>query len=55
MQYGELVSSWALDRRDRGLFHDLMRWRVREILIIGSLYDSFVVEADGFLTEQMYG
>jgi hypothetical protein len=55
MNYLELVDALDRDRRERGLFHDLMRYRVREILLVGSLYDSFVVESDGFLTEQIYG
>jgi len=55
MRFAELVRSWEKDRHERGLFHDLMRLRVKEILLVGSLYDSFVVESDGFLTEQIYG
>ncbi|MEI6876281.1 MAG: pyruvate, phosphate dikinase, partial [Spirochaetota bacterium] len=55
MKFPGLVQALEKDRSDRGLFHDLMRYRVREILLVGSLYDSFVVESDGFLTEQIYG
>jgi hypothetical protein len=32
-----------------------MLYRVREVLLVASLYDSFVVESDGVLTEQIYG
>ncbi|HUX38647.1 MAG TPA: PEP/pyruvate-binding domain-containing protein [Rectinemataceae bacterium] len=55
MRFEELLLSWNKERRDRSLFHDLMRYRVSEILLVGSLYDSFVVESDGFLTEQITG
>jgi hypothetical protein len=55
MVYKELVDAWNRERRERLAFHDLMRYRVREILLVGSLYDSFIVESDGFLTEQIYG
>ena len=55
MYFNELVSTYDSQRRERNIYHDLMRDRVREILLVGSLYDSFVVESDGVLTEQIYG
>ena len=55
MYFNELVAAYDQARRERNIFHDLMRYRVREVLLVGSLYDSFVVEADGVLTEQIYG
>ncbi|MGA2547588.1 MAG: PEP/pyruvate-binding domain-containing protein [Rectinemataceae bacterium] len=53
--FDELVDAYEASRRERNVFHDLMRWRVREVLLVGSLYDSFVVESDGILNEQVYG
>jgi hypothetical protein len=53
--FEELVGSYEASRRERDVFHDLMRWRVREVLLVASLYDSFVVESDGILNEQIYG
>jgi len=32
-------------------FHDLMRWRVENILLVSSLYDSFILAGDGQLNE----
>ena len=55
MYFNELVAAYDQQRRERNIFHDLMRFRVREVLLVGSLYDSFVVESDGVLTEQIYG
>jgi hypothetical protein len=55
MYFNELVSAYDRQRRERNIYHDLMRFRVREVLLVGSLYDSFVVESDGILTEQIYG
>ena len=55
MYFNELVAAYDQARRERNIFHDLMRSRVREVLLVGSLYDSFVVESDGVLTEQIYG
>jgi hypothetical protein len=34
--------------------HDLMRYRVTEILLISTPYDGFVLEEDGQLSEQIY-
>jgi hypothetical protein len=55
MFFNELVAAYDQSRRERNIFHDLMGWRVREVLLVASLYDSFVVESDGVLTEQIYG
>ncbi|MHB1393023.1 MAG: PEP/pyruvate-binding domain-containing protein [Clostridia bacterium] len=35
-------------------FHDLMRFRVREILLVSTPYDAFVLEEDGRLSEQIF-
>ena len=55
MYFDDLVEVYYKERRERDMFHDLMRYRVREILLVASLYDSFVLEQDGALSEQIYG
>lgn len=35
-------------------FHDLMKFRVREILLVSTKYDSFVLEEDGHLSEKIF-
>jgi hypothetical protein len=55
MYFDDLVEAYDTSRAERNAFHDLMRYRVREVLLVASLYDAFVVEADGVLTEQIYG
>ncbi|NOZ13220.1 MAG: phosphoenolpyruvate synthase [Acidobacteria bacterium] len=35
-------------------FHDLMQYRVREILLVSSLYDAFVLEEDGRISERIF-
>lgn len=35
-------------------FHDLMKFRVREILLVSCLYDAFVLEEDGRLAERIF-
>jgi len=36
-------------------YHDLMRFKIRDILLVSSLYDAFTLEEDGGLSEQIYG
>jgi hypothetical protein len=55
MYFNELVAAYEKERRDRDIFHDLMRYRVREILLVASLYDAFILESDGALSDQIYG
>lgn len=35
-------------------FHDLMPHRVREVLLVSSLYDAFILQEDGHLSEQVF-
>src|SRR6185503_499262 len=35
-------------------FHGLMPYRVREVLLVASPYDAFILEEDGLLTEQVF-
>ncbi|MFW9930948.1 MAG: DUF5752 family protein, partial [Candidatus Thorarchaeota archaeon] len=36
------------------LFHDLMTKRINDILLVSSLYDNFILEEDGQLTERLF-
>ena len=36
-------------------FHNLMKRRVHEILLVSTFYDAFIFEQDGRLSEQIYG
>lgn len=35
-------------------FHDLMAFRIREILLVSPAYDAFILEEDGRLTERLF-
>ena len=37
------------------IFHDLMPFRVREILLVATVYDAYILEREGQLFEQIYG
>jgi CheY-like chemotaxis protein len=36
------------------LFHDLMTKRINDILLVSSLYDNFILEEDGRITEKLF-
>ena len=40
---------------DRDIFHDLMPFKVKEILIIANLYDAYSIEKEGRFSEHMMG
>lgn len=46
-----------LDRHnsERDVFHDLMPFRVREILMVANLYDAYSIEGEGRFTDLMLG
>ena len=36
------------------IFHELMSKRMRNVLLVSSIYDSFMLEEDGRLSDQIY-
>ena len=40
---------------ERDTFHDLMKFKVKEILLIATLYDAFTIESEGNFTQQILG
>ena len=36
------------------IFHSLMKRRIKEILLVSSAYDNFILEEDGRLSDQIY-
>jgi len=40
---------------DRDIYHDLMQYKVREILLVANLYDAYIIEQEGRFFEQMSG
>ncbi len=39
----------------RDIYHDLMRYKVKEILLIANLYDAYSIESEGRVTDIMLG
>lgn len=40
---------------DRDIYHDLMQYKVREILLVANLYDAYILEQEGRFFEQVTG
>ncbi len=40
---------------ERDIFHDLMPFKVKEILLIATLYDAYTIESEGNFTQQVAG
>jgi len=55
MYFRQLLDKIDQYREKRDIFHDLMQSRVREVLLVAPLYDSFIVEQEGELGEVVYG
>lgn len=54
MKYRPLEEVAGRIERKRVPFSDLMPWRVRRILLVSSLYDSFTFQEDGNLGEMLF-
>jgi CheY-like chemotaxis protein len=42
-------------KTDNDIYHDLMQFRVREILLVATIYDAFILEEEDKLTEKIFG
>ncbi len=51
----EIISSFRSYKTDSEIYHDLMQSRVREILLVTSLYDAFILEEEEKLNEKIFG
>ena len=40
---------------NRDIFHDLMRYKVKEVLLVATLYDAFSIEKEGRFSEHILG
>lgn len=54
--YKEMISRiFTSYKSDEDIYHDLMQFRVREILLVATIYDAFILEQEGKLTELIFG
>ena len=50
----EIIEYLRKYKSDNEVFHDLMPCRIREILLIASIYDAFTLEEDGLISERIF-
>lgn len=49
----ELLNIFKKYKYDNEIFHDLMNYKVRELLLVATVYDAFSLEQDGLLSEKI--
>ncbi len=55
-QFRERLSKLVKQHKtDNDIYHDLMQFRVREILLVATIYDAFILEEEDKLTEKIFG
>lgn len=51
----DLTELFRKYKSDSEIYHDLMQFRVREILLVTTVYDAFILEQEDQLTEKIFG
>lgn len=51
----ELMQVFKKYKSDTEIYHDLMRIKVSELLLVATIYDAFSLEQDGLLAEKIFG
>lgn len=55
MESVELAQFLNKYKSNLDIYHDLMIFRIREILLVASVYDAYILEQEGELTERIFG
>lgn len=55
MQKQDINELFRKYKTDNEIYHDLMPLRMREILLVATIYDAFILEQDGMLSEMIFG
>ncbi len=50
-----VISQYSEHKTDNEIYHDLMQYKVKDILLVASLYDAFILEMEGRLNEEIFG
>lgn len=50
--YQSYLSEYKLQRE---IYHDLMPFKIRDILLVSTLYDAYIIEQEDMLTEKIFG
>jgi len=55
MEKNELNAVFGVLKHDENSFHELMRWRIRRVILILPHYDAWILEHDAKLSDQIVG
>ncbi len=53
--FKSIINEYTSHKTDDEIYNDLMQFKVRNILLVASLYDAFILEMEGRLNEEIYG
>ena len=53
--FKSIINEYTSHKTDSEIYNDLMQFKVRNILLVASLYDAFILEMEGRLNEEIYG
>lgn len=51
----KVIDQYTEHKTDTEIYHDLMQYKVKDILLVASLYDAFILEMEGRLNEEIFG
>ncbi|MEO0237771.1 MAG: hypothetical protein ABIN35_06010, partial [candidate division WOR-3 bacterium] len=51
----KFVQSYTSYKNNIEIFHDLSTFKVKEILLVATFYDGFILEEEGRLAERIFG
>lgn len=51
-EYKNFLSEFKLSHE---IFHDLMQFKIREVLLVATIYDAYILEQEDMLTEKIFG
>lgn len=54
MLTSSLQKSYAKYKSDEQIFHDLIQHRIRKVLLVATIYDSYILEQEGLLGEKVF-
>ena len=55
MDIGKYEKLFKPQESNLSIFHDLMPFKVKEILLVATVYDAYILEREGQIFEQIYG
>lgn len=55
LNINDVFRKYRSHKDNNEIYHDLMQFKIREVLLVSTLYDAFILEQEGHLTEKIFG